>query len=336
MKRLFALGLLIALATLPILPQPAAAQASFYQGKTVTIVIGGGGSLAVAARILANHLGKHIPGNPAVIVQTMTGGAHLVATNHAFSVAKPDGLTLLALNPAVGIAQLMKVEAVRFDLRKYEWLGSTGADGVVLAIRTDLPYKTWNELKASGKELVAGTTGPGSNAHDIPLLLSEFAGAKFKLVSGYPANSDILLAVERKEVDVWTAYATTVKLAVDRGSVRGIIRNRVPSPGFEKLPVDEELATSPVGKAIMGIRAAPSAIGRAFAVTPGTPPDRVKVLRAAFAQAMKDKEMLGEAAKAKFEFNYISPETVAKDIAGLLDQTPEVQREMVKYIKFGG
>jgi tripartite-type tricarboxylate transporter receptor subunit TctC len=336
MKRLFALGLLIALATLPILPQPAAAQASFYQGKTVTIVIGGGGSLAVAARILANHLGKHIPGNPAVIVQTMTGGAHLVATNHAFSVAKPDGLTLLALNPAVGIAQLMKVEAVRFDLRKYEWLGSTGADGVVLAIRADLPYKTWNELKASGKELVAGTTGPGSNAHDIPLLLSEFAGAKFKLVSGYPANSDILLAVERKEVDVWTAYATTVKLAVDRGSVRGIIRNRVPSPGFEKLPVDEELATSPVGKAIMGIRAAPSAIGRAFAVTPGTPPDRVKVLRAAFAQAMKDKEMLGEAAKAKFEFNYISPETVAKDIAGLLDQTPEVQREMVKYIKFGG
>jgi tripartite-type tricarboxylate transporter receptor subunit TctC len=225
---------------------------------------------------------------------------------------------------------------VRFDLRKFEWLGSTGADGVVLAIRADLPYKSWDELKASGKELVAGTTGPGSNSHDIPLLLSEFAGAKFKLVSGYPANSDVLLAVERKEVDVWAAYATTVKLAADRGAVRPIVRNRVPAAGFAQLPVDEDLATSAVGKAILGIRAAPSAIGRAFGATPGTPADRVNLLREAFAQAMKDKELLEEAKKAKIDFDYIAPGDVLKNITGLLEQPPDVQREMVKYIKFGG
>ena len=335
MKRLFTLAVLVVLAMLLIGPGPVSAQAPFYQGKTISIEIGGGGAIAVSARILANHLGKYIPGKPNVIVQTLPGGAHLVATNHAYSVAKPDGLTLLALNPAVGIAQVMKVEAVRFDLRKFGWLGSTGPDGVVVAIRADLPFKTFDEFRKSGTELVVGTTGPGSNAHDIPLLLSEFAGAKFKFVSGYPANSDILLALERKEVDIWTATATTVKLAVDRGSVRGLVRNRVPYKGFENLPVDEELSTSSLGKTIMGVRSAPSAIGRAFGVTPGTPADRVKILQDAFAQAMKDPELLAEAAKAKIPFEYLSPEVIAKYIAELVEQPPDIQKELVKYIRFG-
>ncbi|HEX6154610.1 MAG TPA: tripartite tricarboxylate transporter substrate-binding protein [Burkholderiales bacterium] len=315
---------------------PALAQGSFYEGKTVTIVIGAsGGSLEIASRIVARHLGRQLPGNPNVIVQNMTGAAHLVATNNVYNVAKPDGLTLLAANPNVGIAQLTRVEAARFDLRRFQWLGSTGADGVALSIRSDLPYKSWDELKKADRELVVGTTGPGSNAHDFPLLLKEFAGAKFKLVSGYPANADILLAIERKEVDVWAAFATTIKLAADRGAVRPLVRGRVAIPGFENLPVDETLATSDVGKAIMGIRAAPLAIGRAFAAPPGTPADRVKLLREALAKAVKDPEFLEEMKKARIEVGYISPEEVLKMFNGLLDQPPEVQKEMVKYIKFG-
>jgi len=314
---------------------PAWAQAPYYEGKTITVVIGAkSGSLEIASRIVSRHLGKHIAGNPLVIVQNMPGAGHLVATNHVFNVAKPDGLTLLAVNPSVGIAQLTKVDAARFDLRKFEWLGSSGADGVALSIRPDLPYQTWDELKKADKELVVGTTGPGSNAHDFPLLLKEFAGAKFRLVSGYPANSDILLAVERKEVDVWAALATTIKLAADRGAVRPLVRGRVAIPGFEKLPVDEDLATSALGKSIMGIRAAPLTIGRGFAVPPGTPADRVKVLRDAFAKALQDKELLADAQKAKIGMSYISAEEVARMFAALIQQTPEVQKEMMKYIKF--
>ena len=314
---------------------PALAQGSFYEGKTVTVVIGAsGGSLEIASRIVARHLGRQLPGNPNVIVQNMTGAAHLVATNNVYNVAKPDGLTLLAANPNVGIAQLTKVEAARFDLRRFQWLGSTGADGVALSIRSDLPYKSWDELKKADRELVVGTTGPGSNAHDFPLLLKEFAGAKFKLVSGYPANADILLAIERKEVDLWAAFATTIKLAADRGAVRPLVRGRVPISGFENLPVDETLATSAVGKAIMGIRAAPLAIGRAFAAPPATPADRVKLLREALAKAVKDPEFLEEMKKAKIEVGYIGPEDVLKMFQGLLEQPPEVQKEMVKYIKF--
>ena len=336
MKRRWIFGMLTSTAMSALVPAPAWAQAPFYDGKTITVVIGAkSGSLEIATRIVSRHLGKYIPGNPTVIVQNMPGAAHLVATNHVYNVAKPDGLTLLAVNPTVGIGQLTKVDAVRFDLRKFEWLGSSGADGVALSIRADLPYKTWDDLRKSGKELVVGTTGPGSNAHDFPLLLKEFAGAKFRLVSGYPANSDILLAVERKEVDAWAAFATTIKLAVDRGAVRPLVRGRIAIPGFEKLPVDEDLATSPVGKAIMGIRAAPLAIGRAFAATPGTPADRVKVLGDAFAKAMQDKELIADAEKAKIGIGYIPPQEVTKMFAALFEQPPEVQKEMVKYIKFG-
>lgn len=313
---------------------PAWGQANFYEGKTVQIMIGAkSGSLEIAAQIVAHHLGKHLPGKPAVIVQHMPGAAHLLATNNVFNSAKPDGLTILAANPNVAIAQLSKVEQVRFDVRKFQWLGSSGADGVMFSIRPDLPYKTVDELKKADRELVAGTTGPGSNAHDFPLLLKEFAGLKLKLVSGYPANSDVLLAIERKEVDAWSALATTIKLAVDRGAVRPLIRGRVAVPGFENLPVDEDLATSALGKSLMGIKSIPLSIGRAFAAAPGTPADRVTMLRDAFAKAIRDPDLVAEAKKAKIDVQLIGYEQVQKGFEALLNQTPETLKEMGKYIK---
>ena len=313
---------------------PVWGQANFFEGKTVTVLIGAkSGSLAVAAQIVAHHLGKYIPGKPAVVVQQMPGAAHLLATNNVYNIAKPDGLTLLAANPNVAIAQLSKVEQVRFDVRKFQWLGSSGADGVAFSIRADLPYKTFEDLKKADRELIAGTTGPGSNAHDFPLLLKEFAGAKLKLVSGYPANSDVLLALERKEVDSWSALASTIRTAMDRGAVRALVRGRVSTPGFENLPVDEDLATSPLGKSIMSIKAIPLAIGRAFAATPGTPADRLAILREAFAKALKDPELQAEGKKAKMDLQHISHEQVLKDFTALLNQTPETLKEMGKYIK---
>lgn len=321
-----------------ILPTgPAWGQANFYEGKTLNIMIGAkSGSLEIASQIVAHHLGKHIPGKPTVIVQHVPGAAHLLATNNVFNIAKPDGLTILASNPNVAIAQLSKVEQVRFDVRKFQWLGSSGADGVMFSIRSDLPYKTIDELKKADRELVAGTTGPGSNAHDFPLLLKEFAGLKLKLVAGYPANSDVLLAIERKEVDAWSALGTTIKLAADRGVVRPLVRGRTPVPGFENLPTDEDLATSALGKSLMAIKSLPLAIGRAFAAAPGTPADRVAILRDAFAKAIKDPELLAEAKKAKIIMQLISHDQVQKDFNALLNQTPETLKEMGKYIKAEG
>ncbi len=313
------------------------AQGDFYKGKTVSIVIGAkGGSLTNAAQIVGTHLGKHIPGNPNVIQVQMPGGAHLVATGNVFNVNEPDGLTILAANSNVALAQLAKLPQVRFDLRKFEWLGSSGPDGSMLAIRADLPYKSFKDFKDSGKELIVGTTGPGSNAHDMPLLLKEFAGAKFKLVSGYAANSDILLAVERKEVDVWAALANTIKNGVDRGAVRPIVRARAPVPGFNDLPIDETLTDDPVGKSLMAIRGTPLQIGRAFAVRPGVPADRIKMLREAFAKTIADPAFQADAKKAQIDMEYISGPDVLKAFVEMMNQPPNVIEAMGKYMKPGG
>jgi tripartite-type tricarboxylate transporter receptor subunit TctC len=330
MKR-FAFALLFLLASVSNLQ----AQAPFYQGKTIRIVVGtGSGGTIDAARIIAQHLGKYIPGNPSVIVQSMPGGAHIVATNYVFNVARPDGLTLLAGNPNVAIAQLIKVDGVRFDVRKFEWLGSSGSDSVVMTIRADLPYNTFEEMRKAGRELRVGSTGPGSNAHDFPMLLKEFAGANFKFVSGYPASTDILLGLERKEVDIWAGFAAAVRPVVQRGTVRPLVRARVSSPGFEHLPVDETLTVDPLGKMLMSIKTAPLAVGRVLAATPGIPADRTAILREAIANVLADPEVGALARKAQIDFKPIPGGEVRKGMTTIVQQTPEARQVMIKYIRF--
>ncbi len=334
MKRIWTSRVVGACLLAPLALAPAHAQSDFYKGKTISVVIGAKtGSLALAGQIVAQHLGRYIPGNPTVIFRQMPGGAHLGATGYAYNAAEADGLTILAANPGVAMAQLAGLPQVRFDIVKFEWLGSSGSDGSLFSIRADLPYKTFKEFKDSGRELIAGTTGPGSNAYDMPMLLKEFAGANLKLLKGYSANSDILLAIERKEVDAYAALGTTIKLAVDRGAVRALVRARAPVPGFNDLPIDEDLTTDPVGRSLMAIRGIPLLIGRPFAVRPGTPADRVAILREALAKTMADPELHAEASKAQIDMNYISAEEVTKSFNEMMNQPPQVIEAMKKYLQ---
>jgi tripartite-type tricarboxylate transporter receptor subunit TctC len=283
---------------------------------------------------MVKYLSKHVPGNPAGIVQNMPGGGHLTATNHVYSAVKPDGQTLLAANPNISVAQLMKEQAAKFDIRKMSWIGATGADALVLTIRSDLPYKSIADLKKATKPVVVGTTGPGAATHDFPALLKEFLGLKFDLVSGYPSTRDILLAIERKEVDVWTVSYTTAKPVVERGVVRPLIRDRASVPGVENLPVDEDLAPTPLAKTVMHVRALPGVIGRPYAVPPGTPADAVRILREGFEKAVKDPELQKEAGKGGMPLGYMSGEETGNAFATILDQPANVVQELVKYIKF--
>ena len=144
--------------------QTALAQADYYKGKTVTLVVGSRvtGSLSIGAQIVARHIGRFIPGNPIGILRQMPDGAHLNATNYVYNVAEADGLTILAANPQVATSQLLNVSAVRFDVRKFEWLGSSGSEGAIFSIRPDLPYKTFQELRDS---LFANTVELASKVH---------------------------------------------------------------------------------------------------------------------------------------------------------------------------
>jgi tripartite-type tricarboxylate transporter receptor subunit TctC len=319
-------------------PAAALAQADFYKGKTVTVVVGTrvGGSIGNTSLIVSRHIGKYIPGNPTVILRQMPGGAHLNATNHVFNVAEADGLTILGSNPAIAMAQLTKVQAVRFDVRKFQWIGSTGPDGTLFAIRSTLPYKSFKELQTAKQEIIVGSTGPGSNSHDVPLLLKEFAGARFKLLSGFQANGDIRLALERGEADGWSALATPIRQAAAAGKVRPLLRGRAPVKGFEHLPVDQELTPPGIGRSLMIIRGTPLAIGKPFAVRPGTPADRVATLSAALAKTVRDPQFLADAEKLGIDIDPISAAEVTKDFADMMDQPAEAVAAMLKYFRTEG
>jgi tripartite-type tricarboxylate transporter receptor subunit TctC len=323
---------------LSVLATAAQAQSDFYKGKTVTIVVGTrvGGSIGNTALLVSRHLGKFLPGNPTVILRQMPGGAHLNATNHVFNVAEADGLTILAANPAIAMGQLAKVKAVRFDVRGFQWLGSSGPDGTLFAIHSSLPYKTFKELQSAPQEIVVGTTGPGSNSHDVPMLLKEFAGAKFKLLAGFQANGDIRLALERGEADGWSALATPIRQSAAQGTVRPLVRGRASVKGFENLPVDEELVPPGIGRSLMVIRGTPLAIGKPFGMRPGVPADRVAVLREAFAKTVHDPQFLAEADKAQLEIDPLTTEEVTKDFAAMMNQPPEALAAMLKYFKAEG
>ena len=327
---------LISLTLAAALPLAAAAQADF-SGKTVTIIVGykAGGGYDATARMLARHLPKHLPGKPTVIVQNMPGANSIIAANHMYNVAKPDGLTIGTFNRNLPIAQLTKVEGVKFDVTKFQWIGSAANESTVLAIRTDLPYKTFDELRKAKQTVVIGSTGPGANTHDFPLLLKEILGLNFKIVSGYSSSADIMLAVERKEVDGRAGSYTSLRPFIDRNLVRPVVRARTAEAGIERLPVDEDFAPNARAKAIMALRSAPEQVARPYVLPPATPAEAVKALRDAFARTIKDPELEAESKKAKFDLEYLPGDQAQKILVEVMQQPQDIVAEFSKYIKFG-
>ena len=323
-------GLIAALAAAP-------AVAQYYAGKTVTIVVGykTGGGYDATARVLARHLPKHIPGKPNVIVQNMPGANSIIAANHVYAVVKPDGLTIGTFNRNLPIAQLTNVNGVKYDMTKFAWIGSAASECTVLAIRTDLPYKTFEDLRKSKQQIVIGATGPGANTYDFPLLLKEFLGANIKLVSGYQSSADIMLAIERKEVDGRAGSFTSIRPFIDRNLVRPVLRARATEPGVESLPIDEDLAPNARAKAIMALRSAPEIVGRPYVMHPNTPAEHLKTMREAFAAAIKDAELVAESKKAKMDLEFVDGEFAVKVMKEVLSQPKDVVEEFSKYIKFG-
>jgi tripartite-type tricarboxylate transporter receptor subunit TctC len=319
-----------------LMPIVAAAQPNFA-GKTVSVLVGykPGGGYDATARMLARHLPNHLPGKPTVIVQNMPGGNSIIAANHMYNVAKPDGLTIGTFNRNLPIAQLTKVQGVKYDMLKFAWIGSAANEATILAIRNDLPYKNFEELRKAKEPVVIGSTGPGANTHDFPLLLKDLLKLNLKIVSGYSSSADIMLAVERKEVDGRAGSYTSLKQFIDRKLVRPIIRARSNEAGIENLPIDESFAPNPRAKAIMALRSAPEVIARPYVLPPNTPAEIVKVYRDAFAATIKDPALVAEAQKAQFDLDYTPGEQAVKVLKEVLSQPKDIVDEFSKYVKFG-
>ena len=236
-----------------------------------------------------------------------------------------DGLTILAANPQVAMAQLFKVPAVRFDVRQFIWIGSSGADAALLAIHPSPPYKTFKDLRNAKEELVFGSTGPGSNSHDVPFLLKEFAGAKFKMVSGYAANSDIKLALERREVDGWTALGATIRIAGRAGhrASDGALEPHA-DPGLIIFP-----STRIWRPAISAARSWTSAARRSrsdgrSACGPARRPTASPCCGSRCRKALADPKFLAEMKNAQIEIGHIGADDVTKAFNAMINQPPEV------------
>jgi len=287
--------------------------ADFYSGKTVTIIVGyaPGGGFDTTARLAAKHLGKHIPGNPNIIVENMPGAGSLTATNHLYNVARPDGLTIGVFNELQVVNQVINVEGVQFDARQMGWLGNAVQSPITCTIRADSPYNTAEDLlRRDLPPLILGGTAPGAETDNFPKLMSSVIGANVRLVSGYGGTSEIRLAVESREVDgmcwSYTSVTSTAANWMDTNFIKvPVYQWTEPDPKVQqRFPTAkrlEEMVNDEASRALIRAATATSKISKPFAVPPRLPADRLKALQDAFDATMKDPEFLAEAEQARLD-----------------------------------
>jgi tripartite-type tricarboxylate transporter receptor subunit TctC len=300
---------LVAALTAAFATQPArsAGVEDFYKGKTVSLLIGYsvGGGYDTYGRLVARHLGKHIPGNPSVVPQNMTGAGSLKAATYLYSVAPKDGSVIGTFSRSQGIAPLL--QKAEFDSRNFNWLGSVTDEVSLCVTRQESPVKTFNDLLVT--QAAFGGEGAGSDPNIFALLFRNVFGAKIKLVNGYPGTNEIQLAAERGEVDglcglSWSTlkgrYPHWLKERKANILVQAGIKKEAELP---TVPLATELAKEPDQIQILKLMLVGQAMARPFAAPPGIPADRKAALIAAFDRTTKDPELLAEAQKLNLDVN---------------------------------
>ena len=342
MKRKFSLLLTLAASLISLGAGPAHLSANdFYKGKAIRFVVGqaAGGGYDLSARTIARHMGKHIPGNPAIVVENMTGAGSLIAANYTFNSAKPDGLFVGTWNGALILRQALGDKAIRLDGRKLGWIGSPTKGTPVCGIMAYTGLKSLEEIVAANREIKMGATGPGSTYEDLPLMLNLTLGTKFKVISGYEGTGTILVAMRRKEVDggcwTWESARTTARPMLDAQGddklIPFLIHAKEPDPEVKELPLIPEVIKGEDNLSAYRTWSGTYEFQRPFSVPPGTPKERLQLLRKAFAATMKDPEFVAEAQKSKFDATYVSGEEVDKYVANVLSVTPKA-KELLDFL----
>jgi tripartite-type tricarboxylate transporter receptor subunit TctC len=291
-------------------PAHAAGPEDFYKGKTLSLVIGYsvGGGYDAYGRLVARHLGKHIPGQPTVVAQNMTGAGSLKAANYIYSVAPKDGTAIGTFSRSLAIAPLLN--KAEFDSTRFTWIGSVTDEVSLCVTRHDSPVKTWNDVLV--RETTLGGEGAGSDPNIFALLYRNVLGAKIKIVTGYPGTNEIQLATERGEVDglcglSWSTlkgrYPHWLKDRKVNILVQAGIKKEAELPN---VPAASELAKAPEQKQILNLVLIGQAMARPFAAPPGIPADRKAALIAAFDRTMRDEEFLAEAKRLNFDVNPVA------------------------------
>ena len=322
----FAFLSLVVLATLfPNQARAAAAADSFFRGKTIRVIVGfaAGGGFDQYARTIARHMPKHIPGNPSMIVDNMTGAGSRLAANYLYKASAPDGLTIGNFIGSLLLQQILGDQGVEFDGKRFEWLGAPVQDETVCALTKASGVTNLDQWLAAKKPVKLGGEAPGANDSDVPRMLQATLKLPLQLIEGYKGTSFIRIAAEAGEVDggcwTWASIRSTWKKGIDSGEVIPIIQvNAKKAHDIQQVPNAIDHAKTAEAKALLeaGVHA-PSAILRAYALPPGTPKERLNILRDSFNATMKDKDFVAEIIKGNLELeplNGAEVETIARKL----------------------
>jgi tripartite-type tricarboxylate transporter receptor subunit TctC len=305
------------------------AQEPFYKDKTVRVVVGfsAGGGFDTYARVIARHIGKHVPGNPAVIVENMAGAGSLIAANHAFNSAKSDGLTISNWIGGLVLQAVLGSKGIQFHAPKFEWVGAL-QDAQSCGLAKAEGITNVQEWLASKKPVKLGGTASGSTDVDIPRVLKATLGLPIQLVEGYKGTADIRLAADSGEVSgycgTWLGMKSTWSKSLESGDANIVIQvNTNKHPDLQNVPNAVDLTKTDEARDLikMGIHYQAD-ISRTYSLPPGTPKDRVAILQKAFLQTMKDKEFLEDVNKAKLAVEPISGNEVGKIVTEYFSMKP--------------
>jgi tripartite-type tricarboxylate transporter receptor subunit TctC len=315
-------------------PARAASVADFYRGKTINVLIGVGvgGEYDLQARLVARHIGKHIPGNPTVVAQNMTGAGGLKMTNYLAAVAPRDGTTIGMIQNAFPALQAVGLAGVQFDAGKFHWLGTIAPVVETMAVWHTTGAKSIEDARK--REIVAGASARGAITFTYPALMNDLLGTKFKIVTGYTGGNQINLAMERGEVEArnntWSSWKATKRAWLVEKKIVVIAQAGPRAPDLDA-PSLEGMATSPAERKLIELVVSGAHLGRPLAITPDVPAERVAALRAAFDATMKDAEFLAEAAAMGFEVAPVDGAALQAIVANVL-ATPKDVASRAKHL----
>lgn len=338
MIRLFYLIAVVALT----LRASASAQEPFYKGKTIRIIVGAsaGGGYDTYSRTIARHMGKYIPGNPIIVVENMPGAGFLISANYMYKVAKPDGLTIGHFIGGLFLQQFLSLRpGIEFDSKKFEYVGVPTQDNYMLGISKATGITSMEQWLSSKTVLKFGGVGPGSATDDIPKILMATIGLPVQLVTGYKGTAPIRLAFHSGEVqglaNAWESFKSTWRKEVEAGEVIMVAQNIAkPHRDLPNVPLVINYAKTEEARKL--IRALLHSIGptaRPYMLPPGTPKNRVQILRKAFMDTMKDPEFLAEAKKARLDINPLDGAELEQNVREVFNLDPALVPKARKILK---
>jgi tripartite-type tricarboxylate transporter receptor subunit TctC len=314
---------------------PAAAQdpATFYRGKTVDLYIGysAGGGYDIYARLIAKHIGKHIPGNPTVVAKNMDGAGSLRLANWLYNVAPKDGTAFGIIGRGTGFDPLLgRTKGAQFEAVKYNWIGSANNEVSICAAWHTTGITKFQDLLT--RELTVGGSGAAADTDQFPRIMNAMLGTKMKIVTGYPGGNDIGLALERGEVNgrcgwSWSSVKVTHQPWIDQKKINVLVQLALDKHAeLPDVPLITELAKTDEQRQIFKLVFARQVMGRPFLAPPGIPQERVDALRKAFMDTLKDKDLLAEADKAQLEITPVSGEDIQKLVVDVHNTPAEIAK----------